>query len=192
MVLLRVCKQLYPCSTCRRQSRENPTPHAYLQARSEEILHAYPERSSLRGLTRAFGIFRSTMSNWIKKVAQLPHFLCYHGTDRLGWRRGREKRSGGASVGLGSFDILEGDTPRSLFFYFKECVGVCFTEVSPGHVRLIEVRFVEDCSIQVCSTQISIAEICSLQVCAAEGGTTYICSVEACPQEMSIAQIGTP
>jgi hypothetical protein len=38
MVLLRVRKQLYRCSTCRRQSRENPTPHAYLQARSEEIL----------------------------------------------------------------------------------------------------------------------------------------------------------
>jgi len=124
--------------------------------------------------------------------ALLAHFLCYHGTDRLGWRRGREKGFGAASVRLGSFDILEGDTPRSLFFYFQECVGVCFTEVSPGHVRLIEVRFVQDGSIQVCSTQISIAEICSLQVCAAEVGTTYICSVEACHQEISIAQIGTP
>ena len=104
--------------------------------------------------------------------ALLVHFLCSHGTDRPGWRRGREKRSGAASVGLGSFDIQEGDTPRSLFFCFQECVGVCFTEVSPGHVRLIEVRFVEDGSIQVCSTQISIAEICSLQVRAAEVGTT--------------------
>jgi len=107
-----------------------------------------------------------------KKVAQLAHFLCSHGTDRPGWRHGREKRSGAASVGLGSFDILEGDTPRSLFCYCKECVGVCFTEVSPGHVRLIEDRFVQDGSIQVCSTQISMAEICSLQVRAAEGGTT--------------------
>jgi hypothetical protein len=84
-----------------------------------------------------------------------------------------EKRaSGAASVGLGSFDIVEDGSPRSLFFRFKECVGVCFTEVPPGQIRLIEVRFVKDGSIQVCSTQISSAEICSLQVRAAEVGTT--------------------
>src|SRR5438067_9186868 len=45
-------KQLYRCRACRRQSRENPTPHAYPQARREEILHVYQERSSRRGLTR--------------------------------------------------------------------------------------------------------------------------------------------
>jgi hypothetical protein len=45
-------KQLYRCRACGRQSRENPTPHAYPHARREEILHAYQERSSLRGLTR--------------------------------------------------------------------------------------------------------------------------------------------
>src|SRR5947209_741286 len=60
-------KQLYLCRSCRRQSRENPTPHAYPQARREEILHAYQERSSLRGLTRTFGVSRTTVSTWIKK-----------------------------------------------------------------------------------------------------------------------------
>jgi InsA N-terminal domain len=45
-------KQLSRCHACGRQSRENPTPHAYPPARREEILHAYQERSSLRGLTR--------------------------------------------------------------------------------------------------------------------------------------------
>ncbi len=60
-------KQLYRCRACGRQSRENPTPHAYPQARSEEILHAYQERSSLRGLTRTFGVSRTTVSTWIKK-----------------------------------------------------------------------------------------------------------------------------
>ncbi len=30
------------------------------------------ERSSLRGLTRTFGVSRTTVSNWIKKGAQLP------------------------------------------------------------------------------------------------------------------------
>ncbi len=53
-------KQLYRCRTCGRQSRETPTPHAYPEARREEILHAYQERSSLRGLTRTFGVSRAS------------------------------------------------------------------------------------------------------------------------------------
>ena len=62
-------KQLYHCRECGRQSRQNPTSHAYPEARREEILHAYQERSSL---TRTFGVSRTTVSNGIKKVAQLP------------------------------------------------------------------------------------------------------------------------
>ena len=66
-------KQKYRCHACGRRSREHPTPNAYPQARREEILHAYKERSSLRGLTRTFGVSRATVSCWIKKkVAQLP------------------------------------------------------------------------------------------------------------------------
>ncbi len=71
-------KQLYRCRSCGRQSRENPTPNAYPQARREEILHAYQERSSLRGLTRTFGISRTTVSTWIKKssaASPLQHNL---------------------------------------------------------------------------------------------------------------------
>ncbi len=60
-------KQLYCCRACGRQSRENPTPHAYPEALRGEILHAYQERSSLRGLTRTFGVSGTTISNWIKK-----------------------------------------------------------------------------------------------------------------------------
>jgi transposase-like protein len=60
-------KQLYRCRACGRQSRENPTPNAYPETRREEILHAYQERSSLRGLTRTFGVSRTTVSSWIKK-----------------------------------------------------------------------------------------------------------------------------
>lgn len=65
-------KQLYRCRACRRQSRENPTPYAYPPTRREEILHAYQERSSLRGLTHTFGVSRTTVSSWIKKSSQLP------------------------------------------------------------------------------------------------------------------------
>jgi transposase-like protein len=60
-------KQKYRCHGCGGRSRENPTPNAYPEARREEILHAYQERSSLRGLTRTFGVSRATVSSWIKK-----------------------------------------------------------------------------------------------------------------------------
>jgi transposase-like protein len=60
-------KQKYRCRECGRQSRENPTPHAYSLERRDEILRAYEERSSLRGLTRTFGISRTTLIGWLKK-----------------------------------------------------------------------------------------------------------------------------
>src|SRR5712691_7358224 len=69
-------KQLYRCRACGRQSRENPTPHVYPEARREEILHAYQERSSLRGLTRTFGVSRTTVSGWIKKSSSASTFVC--------------------------------------------------------------------------------------------------------------------
>src|SRR5260370_39146502 len=67
-------KQLYRCCSCGRQSRENPTPHAYPQARREEILSASQERSSLRGLTRTFGVSRTTVTHWIKKSGSTSSF----------------------------------------------------------------------------------------------------------------------
>ncbi len=50
-------KQLYRCRACGRQSRENPTSHAYPTARSEEILHAYQGRvCSKKPTTPGFGL----------------------------------------------------------------------------------------------------------------------------------------
>jgi transposase-like protein len=60
-------KQKYCCKACKRQSRENPTPHAYPEERREEILRAYEERSSLRGIERTFGVSRTSVISWIKK-----------------------------------------------------------------------------------------------------------------------------
>jgi transposase-like protein len=60
-------KQKYHCRTCGRQSRENPGSTAYSTVRKEEILRAYQERSSLRGLERTFGVARSTVIAWLKK-----------------------------------------------------------------------------------------------------------------------------
>src|SRR6266508_1314564 len=40
---------------------------AYSPERKEQILRAYQERSSLRGLERTFGVARSTVISWLKK-----------------------------------------------------------------------------------------------------------------------------
>jgi transposase-like protein len=60
-------KQRFLCSDCGRRSRENPQPNGYTAAEREEILRAYEERSSLRGLSRTFGVARNTVSSWLKK-----------------------------------------------------------------------------------------------------------------------------
>jgi transposase-like protein len=65
-------KQKYLCRSCQRQSRENPTPHAYSEERREKILRAYEERSSLRGLERTFGVSRQAVITWIKKGRLAP------------------------------------------------------------------------------------------------------------------------
>ena len=60
-------KQKYRCKDCKKQSREEPSVNGYTENRKEEILSAYEERSSLRGLERTFGVARSTVSRWLKK-----------------------------------------------------------------------------------------------------------------------------
>src|SRR5258707_15783036 len=68
-------KQVYRCHACGRQCRENPTPHAYPEARRQEVLHASQERSRLRGLTRTFGVSRTSVSSWIKKRSAASSFV---------------------------------------------------------------------------------------------------------------------
>jgi len=60
-------KQKYLCRACGRQSRENPSPNGYTKERKEQILSAYQERSSLRGLQRTFGVSPTTVIGWLKK-----------------------------------------------------------------------------------------------------------------------------
>ena len=60
-------KQRFLCRECGRTLRENPQPQTYSDERKAEILRAYQERSSLRGLTRTFGVSRQTVASWLKK-----------------------------------------------------------------------------------------------------------------------------
>ena len=59
-------KQRYRCHDCGKQSRENPTVK-YTEEQKEMILRVYQERSSLRGLQRAFGVSPNTVLSWLKK-----------------------------------------------------------------------------------------------------------------------------
>jgi transposase-like protein len=68
-------KQKYRCHACRRRSRENPTPYAYPQVRREEILYAYQERSSLRGLT-LYWLLRTSVQK-LTCSARLSKLSCH-------------------------------------------------------------------------------------------------------------------
>lgn len=65
--LTRNGKQRYRCNACGRSSRENPQPNGYTDEQREMILAAYGERSSLRGLTRTFGVSPNTVTAWLEK-----------------------------------------------------------------------------------------------------------------------------
>ena len=60
-------RQRYLCRDCGQRSREDPRSNAYSTEEREQILRAYDERSSLRGLSRTFGLSRRTVTAWIKK-----------------------------------------------------------------------------------------------------------------------------
>ena len=60
-------KQRWRCWDCGRCFVENPGSAAYDLARKEEILRAYHERASLRGISRIFGVSRNTVTGWLKK-----------------------------------------------------------------------------------------------------------------------------
>jgi transposase-like protein len=55
-----------PCKECNRASLENPD-YGYSEERKEEIIRAYQERSSMRGVSRTFGVARNTLASWLKK-----------------------------------------------------------------------------------------------------------------------------
>ena len=60
-------RQRYLCHTCGRRSSADPRPNGYTEEQRELILRAYQERSSLRGLTRTFGVSRNTVTSWLQK-----------------------------------------------------------------------------------------------------------------------------
>lgn len=64
-------KQKYKCKACGCYGSLNPQ-QSYSQEVREQVLSAYLERPSMRGLERTFGINRLTITSWIKKAKNLP------------------------------------------------------------------------------------------------------------------------
>jgi transposase-like protein len=65
-------KQRFLCNDCGKRSRQDPQPNGYTEEEREEILRAYQERSSLRGLARTFGVSRNTPSAAGSKKGRNP------------------------------------------------------------------------------------------------------------------------
>jgi transposase-like protein len=62
--------QRYRCRACRYTFRADPKPQGYTPEQKAQILSAYRERASLRGLTRIFGVSRNTVTAWLKQEAE--------------------------------------------------------------------------------------------------------------------------
>jgi insertion element IS1 protein InsB len=58
--------QQYVFKDCGKHGMLEPK-HGYSEAQKEQILSAYHERSSMRGVERTFGVSRPTLVSWLKK-----------------------------------------------------------------------------------------------------------------------------
>ena len=68
-------KQKYKCHTCGSYGTLAVAPK-YSVERKAEILRAYQERSSMRGISRTFGVARQTLAKWLREAAaELPDSL---------------------------------------------------------------------------------------------------------------------
>jgi transposase-like protein len=63
--------QQYVCNDCRKRAVLEPK-RGYTEAQKEQIMSAYHERSSMRGVQRTFGVSRPTLAAWLKKRRDQP------------------------------------------------------------------------------------------------------------------------
>jgi transposase-like protein len=59
-------KQKYHCKSCGKYGTLDAAPR-YSEQRKAEILKAYFERPSMRGVARTFGVARQTLAGWLKE-----------------------------------------------------------------------------------------------------------------------------
>ena len=59
-------QQKYHCKECKAHRLLELNPK-YTEEKREEIIRAYQERPSMRGIQRIYGTCRDTLSGWLKK-----------------------------------------------------------------------------------------------------------------------------
>ena len=70
--------QQYWCKDCGARGVLEPQ-NSYTEAQKEQIIAAYHERPSMRGIGRIFGISPATLASWLKKRPEEPK----SGTDTI-------------------------------------------------------------------------------------------------------------
>ncbi len=63
--------QRFRCKDCKRTFINPADQRGYSQAFKEQMLAAYQERASLRGISRVFKISRNTLTQWLKQKGGL-------------------------------------------------------------------------------------------------------------------------
>lgn len=59
--------QRFRCQECGRAFIRESDRRGYTQEFKEQVLAAYQERASMRGISRVFGIDRNTLTAWLKE-----------------------------------------------------------------------------------------------------------------------------
>lgn len=64
--------QRYRCRACKKTFCRDPGTRAYSEPFKEQVLRAYQERSSMRGVCRIFNISRNTLIKWLREKKSDP------------------------------------------------------------------------------------------------------------------------
>lgn len=64
--------QQYKCNDCDAHGVLEPS-RGYSEEQREQIINAYYERPSMRGVQRIFGVSRPTLAKWLKKKTKVIH-----------------------------------------------------------------------------------------------------------------------
>lgn len=104
--------QQYFCKDCKKSGVLNPK-NSYTEAEKEQILAAYKERPSMRGISRLYGISRNTLASWLQKKSTHSqtwkrHSCLHNQMTYSSWMNcGHLSAFVRISVGFGSFFVAE-------------------------------------------------------------------------------------
>ena len=75
------------CLACGRTFILQPEGERYDQKFKDQVVAAYQDRMSLRGITRTFGVCRKTILRWVGEKSGAASRLRGHASAQRAWRR---------------------------------------------------------------------------------------------------------